>query len=421
MNKIKVQEFCQAYSKALNLDDEIESILTELMINIISNYEKRIPSIQASLDQSTSSYLIKPINGKYSIEDFFLNRLIRNIWTVEVITQKDIDEGFADSGTKGMFDPTMQEVKLNLAKQESQLKRFEKLYATYDDYERERQVAKRKVITHEFEHGLQTRYDNELNINLRATYKRISDEIMKLSKYRSIIQSYEEIPKNIKGFGNSYLSTGCHISSRLEGTGKRTYRDVHGFDNLNEILNESESLIMHRQRIPIINTYKSSGNSMQIYNPESSNSTITNYGFMFKAVFGDNLSFELMYIDPQKAFERFNNQYNDIFQTIYGSNKDAIELFIMAITEIKERPLEAENNHLKLQLALAKCLEKKINTFYNNNEVSNEQMLESIARFKPFCMRDKNMQLEHIKLLKELEERINTRGTVDIQQSNRRK
>ena len=36
-------------------------------------------------------------------------------------------------------------------------------------------------------------------------------------------------------------------------------------------------------------------------------------------------------------------------------------------------------------------------------------------------MRDKNMQLEHIKLLKELEERINTRGTVDIQQSNRRK
>ena len=80
MNKIKVQEFCQVYSKALNLDNEIESIITELMINIISKYENKIPSIPASLDQSTSSYLIKPINGKYSIEDFFLNRLIRNIF-----------------------------------------------------------------------------------------------------------------------------------------------------------------------------------------------------------------------------------------------------------------------------------------------------------------------------------------------------
>lgn len=414
MNKIKVQDFCNAYSNALNLNNSTKDLIIELMQNIISKYEQVIPPIPASIDESSDSYLIKPVNGVFSIEDFFLNRLMRNIWDVSLIDQKTIDEGFADSSTKGQFVPSNQMVMINEVKQEKQFDRFKNYFKSQELFEKEKKKAIKKVMMHEFEHGLQTRYDHELNFNYRSTYKKISDELEKMPQYRSIIQTYDEIPKSIKGWGNNYLSTGCHIGSALEGNGKKNYKKVYGSDNLNEILNESESLLMVERRIPIVNTYIDSGNAIAIFNSESSNCLITNYGFLFKTVFGDIDSFELMYLDPLKAFQKFNSRFNDIFQSCYKSDKDAIEIFINAITEIKENATKREENHLKLCTALAKCLEKRINNFYHNSGVTNDQMQESINRFKYFSMSnkdsDKEAELEHIKILVELKEKVNSRN-----------
>ncbi len=420
MNQIKVNDFCNAYAKALGLNNETKLVLIELMCNIITKYESIIPPIPVSVEKSSNSLFIKPTNGTYPIEDFFLNKLMRNIWEVQAVDQHMIDEGFADSHLKGAFLPDQHTVIFNYAKLDGQLAPYEKLFlAQSQRFENIKQNAKKKVAMHEFEHGLQTRYDNTLDQRFRSAYKKIYDEISKMPQYKFILRTYEEIPKQL-GDIERYLSTGTHIGSVVNEQNGRTYRNINGFDNLNEILNESESLEMARQEIYLRKPIGNSGNSYPLRNPESSNCLIANYGDLLKIVFGGKESFELMYIDPIGSFQKFNSLYNDVFQQVYGSSKDAIELFINAITEIKEKGAEIE--HLKLCEVLSKCLQKRINAFYNDKNVSNDQMMYAIKMFEKYSIsnndKDKNSQLEHIKVLESLKQKVSIRNMPTIQVSH---
>jgi len=406
MNKIKVNEFVSAYSNAVDLNKETKEVLLELMENIILKYEKTIPYIPVNEDDSTV-YLIKPINGKYSVEDFFLNRLMRNIWTFEEITQKLIDQGYKPKRAKGTFDPGLHEVYVNSVKLEKQLEKYQKYLG--ENYQKIKERAKKKVIMHEFEHGLQTTYNNKLDIRYREQYKKISNEINKIGngKYRNILRTYEEIPKELSDT-EEYIKTGTHYSSKATMIKGKTYRDVDGFDNLNEILNESESLEMCKQENYLTYKFNNTGTIYKVANPESSNYSITNYGYLFKMLLGINNSFKLMYLNSPEMFESFNQKYNQIFQQVYQSDKDAIEIFITSITKIKNDVSEEE--HLRLNYALSKCLELKVTKFYNDKNTTNETMLSTINKFEKLTLKNPNNNLEHTKVLNNLKNIINQRN-----------
>lgn len=404
MNKQKVNDFVTAYATAIGLSESNKTLLIELMENIIQKYEKEIPPIPVSIDPCTS-YIIKPVNGHYSVEDFFLNRLMRNIWSVSEITPKVIEEGFADVHTKGQFDSLMQEVSFNIPKTAKQLEKYKDTLGVR--YEEMRRRTFKKVVMHEFEHGLQTVYQDDLDFNLREKYQKIIDELKKYPQYKKSIRSYEEMPKEF-GVRNTYISTGAYYSSTAEKKGIKTYRHIEGYENLNEILNETESIEMASQDAGLYKLFNRSGNYFSLRNPESSNAEITNYGFLLKTLLGSKKAFTLMYLNPSKAYEFFNNVYGEIFKEAYGSDKDAIEILIECLTQIKQTG--SEEAHLKLTETLTKCIEKKISMQMESRTASTEQLLGDISVFENNTITNddeiKRRNLEHVKLLSSLKRRV---------------
>ena len=377
------------------------------MENIISKYEKIVPYIPVSMDNS-QVYIIKATDGKYSVEDFFLNRLMRNVWFVSEITPQGIQEGFYDPHLKGGYNPQFQEVSFNTVKLEKQVNSYKDVLK--NNFEIMKKTATKKVIMHEFEHALQTRFDNGLYLNGRSIYNELSDEILKLEKYENI-RPYNEI-KNNSPFHSKYISTGVHFSSYSDNENFKTYRDVDDATNLNEILNETESLEMSHQKQYLSAVIGKNGCLYPYRNPESSNGIISNYGDLFKLVFGKSNSFKLMYINPEIMLQKFNESFNEIFQTEYSSDKDAIELFITAITKIKKE--NDELDHLKLNNVLALCLEKRIKSCISNPKINNQTLLNTINIFEGFSVTNedesKRNNYAHIKKINELRELVKTKN-----------
>ena len=82
MNKVKVNDFIDVLARCKGFNTEITDIVKEYMQKVISKYEKVFPNgIDASLDNN--KYFIKPVNDRYSIEDFLLNRMFRSINSIE--------------------------------------------------------------------------------------------------------------------------------------------------------------------------------------------------------------------------------------------------------------------------------------------------------------------------------------------------
>lgn len=119
-----------------------------------------------------------------------------------------------------------------------------------------------------------------------------------------------------------------------------------------------------------------------------------------------------MYIKPERMFEAFNSQYEELFQETFGNEKTAWENLMGQINKIKET--NAQEDHLVLETLLVKCLNKKlentlqtgnitpktlekindaINTFYNNTISSQDE--------------SRRKSLEHIQILDSIQERVN--------------
>ncbi|MBO5005757.1 MAG: hypothetical protein J6D03_11220 [Clostridia bacterium] len=166
MDRQKINDYIDAYSKAIQLPDNYTKILKELMPKIIEKYSKTISSVSVEQDDYTR-YVIKPVNGEYSVEDFFLNRLMRNVWAVD-----------GNSIAKGDFSPTDMRISIDETKLESQLNG--RIDESRGDFNEIAEIAKKKVIMHEFEHALQTQYRGEsLDFRYRGAYRRIIEEVKK--------------------------------------------------------------------------------------------------------------------------------------------------------------------------------------------------------------------------------------------------
>ncbi len=388
MNRIRINKIIDAYSKALELDPVVISCLNELLPKIIEKYEKSIPYITVSQDDR-ETYPIKPVNGVYSVEDFFLNRLLSNVWSVDYLTQRDIDEGFVDKHTKGFFTPEFKGISLNKGAINKQMEGFRKNYSV-TSFDKIQKSARKKVIMHEFEHALQTGYAKEgLDVSTRGKFKKILDSIQQVDNgefaKKNGIKTYEEIPKRL--ICNNYTHTGVHCAYSEEKKGK-TYRNVKGFDLLNEIFNESESLEMSEHDSELRYVFFKSKNYMNLANPESSNCLITPFAEKLKILLGNKNTFEGMYLNPVKMFEIFNRRFNSIFQQEYGNNLDAMENVITSLYNIKTSQ-DCEQEYIKLEGTLLKCfslmVDKELNDAnakqikdvylkYTNNVLNNEDV-----------------------------------------------
>lgn len=396
----KINDYIDAYSKAIELPEDYKKILKELMPRIIEKYSKTISSVSVKEDDYTR-YVIKPVNGEYSVEDFFLNRLMRNVWAVD-----------SQSIAKGDYSPT--DMRVNIDENAVKTQLDGRIDMSRKDFTAVTETARKKVIMHEFEHALQTQFRGEsLDFRYRSAYKRIIEEVKKINngKYAELIQSYEEINTPEYGEFEDCVHVGLHYSSMQSKT-KRTYREVEGEGNLNEIFNETEALEMANAKPQMRRIYPN-GVYYVISNRESSNYPITNYGNILKSLLGDELTFTGMYLEPEKLFKTFNMKYNDIFQDAYSSDKDAWQILIEQLKLIKKSKNDDKINYdlnQKLQETLAKCLEKDIDFELQKDDADLENLKKKIVQFRGEALNADNKEvrgkIKHFAILKSLKEKV---------------
>lgn len=396
----KINDYIDAYSRAIELPDDYKEILKELMPRIIEKYSKTRSSVSVKEDDY-DKYVIKPVNGEYSIEDFFLNRLMRNVWSIG-----------SSAKAKGNYRADSMCVQIDDSKLETQL--VGKIDNPGANFEEICEIARKKVIMHEFEHALQTQFNGEcLDFRYRSAYKRIIEEVSKINngKYAESIHSYDEI--NDPEYGNFetcvHLGLDYHYPTRKDII---TYSDVAGRVNLNEIFNETEAIEMAGARAQTQHTYPN-GVYYIIRNRESSNYPITNYGNILKNLIGDELTFTGMYLNPEELFKTFNAKYNDVFQTMYETDKDAWQILIEQLKLIKDNKNNDKANYSlnqKLQETLARCLEKDIDNELQKGNANTELLKKKIVQFRVEALTadDKEIRskLRHFAILKSLKEKV---------------
>lgn len=394
MNLEKISDFIRAYSRAVGISQEYVDILEELLPKLIQKYSQYIPCITDKQDDY-DKYIIKPVNGQYSVEDFFLNRLMRNVLRVEI----DNIEGDTQKG--GYYDE-IHLIRFNPNVIATQLDG--QLPETTPNLVEIRKTASKKVVMHEFEHALQTQFKRGGDIYPigKSNYQRIIEEILKIGngKYIGIIQTFEEIeqkaefksePKLIKHNG---LIDENHPSVLIE--------------NINEIFNETESIEMAGAKTQRYKRY-SNGTYFPIRNSESSNRNITNYGNLIKMLVGEKNAFIGMYIEPEAMIKIFDARYGDIFSKAFGNNKSAWINLMEQINKIKST--NTQENHLMLQTILAQCLERKIDIQSRKMSPGDLDKIKSIIinfRNNMIWSDDKNIRdgLEHVQIIKSIREKV---------------
>ncbi len=344
MNLQRIDDYINAYAKAIGMPEEYIEYVKELMKRRIEKYEKIYPYITTKEDDY-DKYIIKPKNGIYTTEDFLLNRLMRNVWYVESGPQ-----------TEGQYNMDGMSISFNKEKIEQTLK--ERFPDNYIQSEEMKNIARKKIISHELGHALQTSYTKSALNNIhKSIYKKIIEEIQKINngQYRSEINTYEQINKIKFGKIEHFIHSGILYATDVSNV--RNYREVNGIVDLNEIFNETESLETVDAKIQGKKYYRND-TYYNIRNGESSNCDITNYGDIIKMLLGDKLTFVGMYINPSILYQIFNKRYRRIFQEEFESNKTPIEILSNSIKKIKET--QSYEERIKLETALTKCFERRI-------------------------------------------------------------
>lgn len=201
MAKDKVSKFIDAYTDELGLDNEIRGYLKELIPNLAKKYEGTNIDIR---QDNLQTYLINPGNEDYNLEDFFMNRLFHNVVQVR-------SEGSLDKHTKGHYVADSKMIELDNDRINNQIK-FSKKSAT--ELEEIKRNARKKVIMHEFEHGIQALFsEGKLSEGSKAICENIRKKLLKIDAGRyaeEISEEYNE--QNMHGYEKLFISGGATVN-----------------------------------------------------------------------------------------------------------------------------------------------------------------------------------------------------------------
>lgn len=401
MNRERVNDYINAYAKAINLEQSDILILKEVMAKMISKYEKITPYVSVEQD-SYDKYIIKPQNGKYSMEDFLLNRLMRSVWNMKYDDKLD---------ATGRYDTESLTIIYNDEKLDSQFNMFKK-YANMN-FEEFKSTEIKKDKMHEWGHALQSVFNRgSLSVLDRARYRGIINEIrnVKGGRYRLETNSFDKIEEKSKGNKEESINSGVLVFFKSKQYGSQ--KDLRIF---NEILNESEALEMAGAKTRARRSYNN-GMYYNTKNPENNTTYIANYGELVKTLLGDQVSFEGMYLNPAKMYIAMN-KYNQVFQREYGNKDTAWINLLRQIRIIKET--NSCEEQLKLNKVLCSCL--KIGIEQTNPVIAQEKLDKYRKLTLNSDSQDVRKQMEHINILNSIQRTIHIKkgfGTNQIKENN---
>ena len=393
MNIEKIFDILDCFAKQTGLKKEDNFILKNLICGLTYKYSKEFEYVTDEEDDY-NKYIIKSVDGKYLLEDFLLNRLMRNLWNVT----------YDDSITDYTYD--IDNLTLNI--NEKMIEKAIKKIPNADSLTKE--LTRQKIKIQYFETILQTRVINgKITAWKFKKYKDIIDEIdrYKEGKYHDLLNDFEKIiAKNSKDDDEYVISTGLYYYDEEEGI--NTYRTVKGLIDVNQILVESEAIdLVNIDKIQTYKVFKGTNNYYQIRDEESEFKDILNYAYLIRILLGNETTFKGLFINPSKLFATFCERYNDIFEEEYGSKSaNAWELLLKSIRKIRENDLEED--HLKLANALALCLERKIE--YNLDGTNNIELKKELNTFEEDCLWNddplKRQELNYVRIFDRIGKKI---------------
>ncbi len=338
----KIDTFIDAYSIVLGLNDKITNIIKELGNNWIQYYSKIKPCISIEEDDD-ELFIIKSQNGNYSIENYFLNKLMRNI----LHFRYDYSSADTFMASKGGFSPSEHCVEINEELINDSINTVKETITKKTDKNPTEYLVNiiyKKVIMHEFEHGLKVSYNNgRLNEDDIKVIEAISYRLSQ-TEYSNMCKKPDELNtiNNNRNMPEKWLHNGMDHRNK-----------IYAISFLDEVNNENESLIMANSPIQyndgIPDMYYINKNS------ESSSSFYSSTVEMFNIIFGRKNSFEMAYLNKNNLVDLFNSKYDKIFQQEFLSNDHAINIFCSKLNECKSL-----NDKLKLEEVLLKCFYSEI-------------------------------------------------------------
>lgn len=423
----KINDVVECIGQVYNLKPMARELLKLNIIARVSMYKDIADYIPANLIEN-QNYLFKPVNGKYSLVDFFLNRLTYNV--------REYNLNASNIGDKGHYD--MYKMELVLMPTASMTKLVRNGLSNRNIKISEEELSKRirKVFNHEVGHALQTSFTNgfeTISPNNESSRDRTNKYLelinlvrkQKNGKYSPyIIQNSE-----LKLGETMLLDTGLSILKnprRNDSIERRKLREKIGgnatwgmtYDELIEIFNEDESLKVSGCMNSMGTKSLDDGNYKPIFNYDSSNYSITGYAPMLKRIVGKEITFSAMYIDPICFVETLNSRYQDIAEEVFSNKSNIILNITGLLRRIKhdKTPGIANECCLKLDLFIVKCFEKRVDKYLENNSFLDNDMYNTIMgellEIEKYVTRNKdankNTQLQHNIVIANTKQKLNS-------------
>lgn len=291
-----------------DIEMPIKDFIIQLLQNMYDYYKDTIVHVPASVD-SNSEYIIKPQNGQYTLEDFLINRLLRNISIMSYKKQYILPESH--------YDRTFGEVLYDKDRAQNLLKDVDQ---------------RRKLVAHELLHGLKTQF--------------VDHNVFRSKDYYSLKEKLKlRIPQDVNDF--SYMQ-GIEQNGSYSHIGLSIKKEPIDMDDIDEIFNEIDAIRFSDDKHVEIGQLEN-GLCIVLNNKESSNAIITNYAYIMERLLDKETLFVGMYIDPSELIRNINYLYTKIFQKNYNSTKSAIEIIIEQIDMIKRDPHSADRHAMLLE------------------------------------------------------------------------
>lgn len=414
MNKEKINDFVNVWAQTVGLTEKrYINVIKSDIAKRCEMYEKEVPSISIKEDDC-DAYIIKPVNGAYSLEDFLLNRLMLGL--------REIDFTGSIEGSNGDYIAQDKSLSVNIGLLNTDI---DKNSAIIEGLKGKNVQIIKKTIEHELGHCFKSSFTDGYKAPLGKgreqdiTYEEMISNLRSYEngKYANQIKTVQEL--NHEG-ESSVIKTGVHDA-------KASYQNDYRVELIDELLNETEALelanINEAQVGLALKDEKgkraSSGNYVNIYNYMTGYRNFTGYGSILKSLLGKEDSFHAEYISSVDIFNKFDEEYADIVQEVWGLNPKQVPPMKCIFMDFEDLLIEEPFNEeiiLKLDEFFAKCYEKKVDKIMSqDSETVNQEFtkttLKEIEAFQARLTTNNNPQkreqLAHNVVFNNIKTRVN--------------
>jgi hypothetical protein len=410
MTKEKISDFVDVWAETIGLKEtRYINLIKSDIAKRCNMYEDTFPTISTK-DDSCDAYIIKPVNGEYSLEDFFLNRLMLGL--------REID--FGETFGFGAYNAADKQIWYDFGLIDSRVNDTAKHHPGLNG--KNVQIAK-KSFEHELGHCLKSSFTDGFKAQIGmgreqdTLYKELINNLSKYQngKYASKIKQIQEFKLNEE---SKAIKTGVKDSENIYGT------DI---DKIDELLNEIEALeltnsneIHDKKRLRNEQGINSNtGNYVNVYNYISGYSTMTGYGDILKTILGKEDSFFAEYISSKDILKNFDREYSDIVQDVWGLDPKKMSPTRCLCIDFNDLVMVKhfdEKIMLKLDEFFAKCYERKVEKSITQGQgtlskESIEKVLKDIEQFQARLTTNddpkKREQLAHNVVFNNIKTRMN--------------